>query len=100
MTTTRTSPGSLARKTMVTAKKKWSRKVTEYSHALDIEKGVFAGRSPEKIAASLKRSVTRSSRRKSTPYQSAMSMLNFYINRGGKNFLHRGKKYSSEPNRH
>jgi len=34
---------------------------------------------------SLKRSAERSKRRKGTPYQSAMSMLNFYINRAGKN---------------
>jgi len=92
MATTRKSPGSPARKTTAAAKKKWSRKVTEHSHALDIEKGVFAGRSPEKIAASLKRSAMRSKRRKGTPYQSAMSMLNFYINRGGKNLSASRKK--------
>jgi hypothetical protein len=34
---------------------------------------------------SLRRSAERSRRRKSTPYRSAMSMLTFYINRGGKN---------------
>jgi len=33
----------------------------------------------------LKRSAEQSSRRKARPYQSAMSMLNFYINRAGKN---------------
>jgi hypothetical protein len=33
----------------------------------------------------LKRSAERSKRRKATPYQSAMSMLNFYVNRAGKN---------------
>jgi hypothetical protein len=65
--------------------KKWSKHVTETSNALDLEKGVFAGNDPEKIARSLKRSATHSHRRKGTPYQSAMSMLNFYINRGGKN---------------
>jgi hypothetical protein len=37
------------------------------------------------MAVSLKGSAERSTRRKSTPYQSAMSMLNFYINRAGKN---------------
>ena len=40
---------------------------------------------PAKIARSLKRSATKSRKKKGTPYQSAMSMLNFYINRGGKN---------------
>ena len=36
------------------------------------------------MAASLKRSALRSRRRKASPYQSAVSMLNFYINRAGK----------------
>lgn len=36
------------------------------------------------MAASLKRSAERSQRRKGTPFQSAMSMLTFYINRAGK----------------
>ena len=35
--------------------------------------------------ARLQRSAQASERRKSTPFQSAMSMLNFEINRGGKN---------------
>jgi hypothetical protein len=34
---------------------------------------------------SLKHSAEASERRKSDPYRSAMSMLNFYINRAGKN---------------
>lgn len=55
------------------------------SDALDLEKGVFREKSPAKVARSLKRSAEQSRRRKGTPYQSAMSMLNFYINRGGKN---------------
>jgi len=65
--------------------KKWSQQVTRHSDALDLEKSVFAGRDPHKIALSLKRSAERSKRRKAGPYQSAMSMLNFYINRGGRN---------------
>jgi hypothetical protein len=36
------------------------------------------------VAASLKRSAEQSKRRKGTPFQSAMSMLTFYINRAGK----------------
>lgn len=66
------------------AKRKWSRKVTEHSDALTLKKRVFASRSPARIAASLKRSAERSHRRKSSPYRSAMSMLTFYINRAGK----------------
>ena len=55
------------------------------SDALDLEGGVFQQRSPRAIAASLKRSAERSRRRKSEPFRSAMSMLVFYVNRGGKN---------------
>lgn len=66
-------------------KKKWSAKVTRESNALDLEKGVFAGDDPREIARSLRRSAIHSHRRKGTPFQSAMSMLNFYINRAGKN---------------
>ena len=64
---------------------RWSQHVTETSDALDLEKGVFTWREPRRIALSLKRSAEASTRRKGTPYQSAMSMLNFYINRAGKN---------------
>ena len=46
---------------------------------------MFTLRSPKQIATSLKRSAERSKRRKSDPYRSAMSMLTFYLNRGGKN---------------
>jgi hypothetical protein len=66
------------------AAKRWSQAVTANSNALDLDQGVFALKSPAAIAKSLKRSADRSRRRKSTPYQSAMSMLNFYINRAGK----------------
>lgn len=61
------------------------------SDALDLEPKVFKSDSPEKIAKSLKRSAEKSKRRKGTPFQSAMSMLNFYINRGGKNLSARKK---------
>jgi hypothetical protein len=63
----------------------WSAEVTRQSNALDLEEGVFTWTDPEKIAASLKKSAESSTRRKSDPYRSAMSMLNFYINRAGKN---------------
>jgi hypothetical protein len=64
--------------------RRWSRRVTEESDALDLKHGVFAQRDPKRIAASLKRSAERSHRRKSDPYRSAMSMLTFYVNRAGK----------------
>jgi hypothetical protein len=65
--------------------RRWSAKVTQYSNALDFERDVFKSKDPRDIALSLKRSAQRSTRRKGTPYQSAMSMLNFYINRAGTN---------------
>jgi len=65
--------------------RRWSQRVTETSNALALEHRVFAQRSPRKIALSLKRSAERSRRRKAGPFQSAMSMLNFYINRAGRN---------------
>lgn len=64
---------------------KWSKEVTEKSHALDLESGVFTWNDPKKIARSLKKSAEASTNRKSSPYHSAMSMLSFYINRAGKN---------------
>lgn len=68
-----------------TRSKRWSAKVMEQSDALDLESEIFKSKEPRQIALSLKRSAKASKRRKGTPYQSAMSMLNFYINRAGKN---------------
>jgi hypothetical protein len=62
---------------------KWSQNVTEHSNALDLDEGVFTLDDPAEIARSLKWSAERSKRRKGTPLQSAMSMLNVYINRAG-----------------
>jgi Protein of unknown function (DUF3175) len=70
---------------------KWSARVTQRSDALDLQPAIFSSDSPRRIARSLKRSAERSTRRKGTPYQSAMSMLNFYINRGGRNLPQRRK---------
>ena len=64
--------------------RRWSARVTATSDALDLEEGVFTKESPRAIAASLKRSAERSRRRKTDPYRSAMSMLTFFINRGGR----------------
>lgn len=63
---------------------KWSQHVTETSHALALEDGVFTWDDPKRIAASLKRSAEQSTQRKGTVLQSSMSMLNFYINRAGR----------------
>jgi hypothetical protein len=66
------------------APRRWSQRVTRESDALDLKHGVFKLTDPKKIAASLKRSAERSSRRKTGAYRSALSMLTFYINRAGK----------------
>jgi hypothetical protein len=86
-TTARKGPKSLPKKPPQdkSRQKRWSAKVTKTSDALDLESNVFKKRNAEDIAKSLKRSAERSHRRKGTPFQSAMSMLTFYINRAGKN---------------
>lgn len=65
--------------------KRWSHHVMETSDAMDIQTDIFKEGTAQEIADSLKKSSTRSNRRKGTPFQSAMSMLNFYINRAGRN---------------
>jgi len=65
--------------------RRWSKQVSEHSDALDLQPDLFKGTDPKAIAASLKRSAEHSRRRKGTAFQSAMSMLNFYINRAGRN---------------
>lgn len=75
---------------------KWSAEVTRHSNALDLKSGIFKMQDPHQIALSLKRSALRSDRRKATPYQSAMSMLNFYINRAGSGLPARQKHILTE----
>jgi hypothetical protein len=74
------------------SKKYWSADVTRHSNALDLHSGVFTWSDPKRIAQSLKKSAESSSRRKSSPRRSAMSMLNFYSNRAGKNLGSQQKK--------
>ncbi|HEV8726170.1 MAG TPA: DUF3175 domain-containing protein [Candidatus Binatia bacterium] len=75
---------STKRKRTPKKKNRWSQRVTTTSDALDLDKGVFSLETPRAIARSLKRSADRSRRRKSEPFRSAMSMLNFYLNRAGR----------------
>jgi hypothetical protein len=63
---------------------RWSADVMRSSNALDLEEGVFLKKTPRQVALSLKRSADESTRRKSPPFRSAMSMLNFHINRAGR----------------
>ena len=67
-----------------TGRQSWVRHVQETSNAMDLAPGIFKG-SPRSIAQGLKRSVLRSRRTRGTKLQSAMSMLNLYINRSGRN---------------
>jgi hypothetical protein len=64
---------------------KWSKRVMEHSDAMDLKSGVFKLKSASAIARSLKNSSEASHRRKASPFRSAMSMLNFEINRAGTN---------------
>ncbi len=75
--------GSTVRKNAIG--KKWSKRVMGKSDAMDLQSGVFKLKSAPAIARSLKKSSEASHRRKSSPFRSAMSMLNFEINRAGKN---------------
>src|SRR5690606_26558665 len=72
--------------------KRWSASVTHGSDALDLEPGVFKKERPEDIARSLARSAEASDRRRAEPFQSAMSMLTFYINRAGKNLTAKDRR--------
>ncbi|MFZ5953847.1 MAG: DUF3175 domain-containing protein [Candidatus Dependentiae bacterium] len=64
-------------------KKKWVQKVRETSFAMDLPEGIFT-RTSKEIAKGLQQAVLASNRTKGTKFQSAMSMLNYYINRAGK----------------
>lgn len=83
MTKTTRHPEKKAAKKKGTNTRKWSARVNASSDALDLEGGIFRSEDPAAIARLLKRSAVQSHRRKGTPFQSAMSMLNFYINRAG-----------------
>jgi uncharacterized protein DUF3175 len=84
---------SASKKTATKASpKKWSKKVTQTSDAMDLEKDIFKSKDPKKIAESVKSSAEKSKRKKAGPFQSAMSMINFYENRAGDNLSAAQKK--------
>jgi uncharacterized protein DUF3175 len=76
---------SKSRRARASKTRKWSSAVTQHSNALDLPKGLFQKDDPAAIARGLKRSAERSTRRKASPFRSALSMLTFYINRAGRN---------------
>ena len=69
----------------MSSKKNWSKKITEGPAAMMLEPGVFTWKDPKNIAKSIYKSAKNSKNIKSSPFRSAMSMINFYINRAGKN---------------
>ena len=64
---------------------KWSKAVTEHDHPFALPPGVFKSGDPETIAEALQRSAEDPERASEDPYRSAMSMLDFYMNRAGRN---------------
>lgn len=64
---------------------KWSKQVTEHDHPYDLPPGIFKSADPDAIAAALQHSAEDPQRDSTDPYRTAMSMLDFYINRAGKN---------------
>lgn len=60
--------------------------VTQGSNVLELAEGVFTWDDPRAIAQSLKDSADMSERRRAPAFQSAMSVLTFYINRAGSKF--------------
>jgi Protein of unknown function (DUF3175) len=75
--------GKAARTHKAARRGSWVRRVADTSDAMDLPRGIFK-HSPSAIARGLKRSVLKSRRTKGTKFQSAMSMLNLYINRSGR----------------
>jgi len=68
---------------MAGKKKRWVARVQSTSDAMDLERGVFKKRSAKGIAKSVLRSVKTSRRRKGTVLQSGISMMTYFVNRGG-----------------
>jgi hypothetical protein len=75
-------PGSTHTKINAMKKRTWVQHVVDTSHAMDLPEGIFT-HSAKTIAQELKAAVVASDRTKGTKFQSAMSMLNYYINRAG-----------------
>jgi len=76
-------------------KKLWVQKVKESSFAMNLPAGIFT-RSASTIARELKKAVLASNRTKGIKFQSAMSMLNYYINRAGRNLAPEDKQRLEE----
>lgn len=64
---------------------KWSQAVTDHDHPFALPPGIFKSADPDVIAAALQHSAEDPRRGSHDAYQTAMSMLDFYINRAGRN---------------
>jgi hypothetical protein len=64
-------------------RKKWPRDAAN-RNSPDLKQVVFKSDDPEEIVRSLKRPAENNDRRRSSPFRSAMSMLNFYISRASR----------------
>jgi uncharacterized protein DUF3175 len=78
MPAARRSSAGKAKRPAGAKRRYWSGEVARTSNALDLDPKVFARGTARGIALSLKRSAERSKRRRAKPFQSAMSMPNFY----------------------
>jgi hypothetical protein len=76
---------SIARSVMSQKTEKWSKEVTEHDHPFALPPGIFKSADPEVIAAALQHSAEDPKRGSDDAFRTAMSMLDFYINRAGKN---------------
>ena len=68
---------------MAKSAKKWSADVTAHDHPFDLDPGLFVKGTAQEIAAALKKSAQDPARHSDDPYRTAMSMLDFYVNRAG-----------------
>ena len=68
---------------MAQSANKWSAEVIAHDHPFDLEPGLFANGTAQEIAAALKKSAQDPARHSDDPYRTAMSMLDFYVNRAG-----------------
>jgi len=73
-------------------KRKWVARVQSRSDAMDLEPGVFKKKSPKGMAKSVQRSVKRSRRKKGSTLSSGISMMTYYVNRGGRKLSPQQKK--------
>ena len=81
---------------MVQKSEKWSHEVTEHDHPYALPPGIFKSADPDVIAAALQHSAEDPKRGSEDAYRTAMSMLDFYINRAGMNRDLSPGRWSSE----